>query len=168
MRIVHFFICLTFIWLATVSSHAKESKFKTEFEPVEVVIWNREITTFRSTFAGLGPEGRAQRAAERINALPLDILMGEISNTEVTLGGQVGLILQLDGRTLLGLTPDDVDGTEKSALLQAAELAKERLREVFAARFEQANPQIILTGILYTALAVLMLILALLTVGRLH
>lgn len=161
-------ICLVLVGLAVSSVHAKESDAKAEFEPVEVMIWNREITTFRTDFAGLGPEGRAPRASERINALPLDTLASEIVISEVVMGGRQGLILQLNGRTLLGLATEDVDGTGKGALTQAAELAKARLHEVFAARYAQANPHLILTGTMYTVLGLLIVILALITVGRLH
>jgi small-conductance mechanosensitive channel len=105
--------------------------------PATLELWNRPIAELRKTIAGRTPAVRAELAAERIAALPLDLMRGEVSLSRFHSELGEGREIELGGAPVFRLYPEDLDPESGETLDQAAEAAAARLRDALAARVLQ-------------------------------
>lgn len=87
-----------------------------------VVLWNRNIMTFRSAYEGLTPKERANLAGERMNQVPADLPEYRVMAVEVLEGGNRLALIKVNGRIMFAVTEADADTTNGESF----ELAKQR------------------------------------------
>jgi small-conductance mechanosensitive channel len=107
-----------------------------------LVVFNREIHVFRSTFLGFTPAERAAQAAERIKGL-----LARPGKHEVKIKPtQIGLAVTIDGVTAFGVQPADANTLAEETPQDAAERAAEALRQVIAETEESRDLRALLKG----------------------
>jgi hypothetical protein len=74
LTILILMLCPIAAALAQETIYTRASLFTGEPEPV--VVWNRTITEYRASIAGVAAAERAERSADRIAALPFESLSG--------------------------------------------------------------------------------------------
>ena len=123
-----------------------------------VVYANREIVVLRATIQGATPEVRAKRIQERLNKLEDKDLLKPIERTHGELGALKGELFSMDGRTLFLLLEDDLDSEAKTSIKEVSDQAEARLNEAFDALKEQRKGPVLLKGILFSALATIVMV----------
>lgn len=136
--------------------------------PADLRLFNRPVVTLRVPLAGLSPAARVERARVRFSTLSAGDLASEVSMLPMVLGEQQGLTLMIGKYPLFTLLEADLDPEERIELAQAGAQAESRLREVIEARRQQQEPGIIARGVLITAAALLVLVVAVVLALKLH
>ena len=107
-----------------------------------LVVFNRQIHVFRTSFLGYTPEERAARAGARIHEL-----LARPGKHRVSLKPtELGLAVTIDGVTAFGVTPGDADALAEETPQAAAERAAEALRQVIAETEESRDLRALLKG----------------------
>jgi len=119
-----------------------------------VVVLNRTITVFRSSFFGIGPKERARRTQMVIEGKLADGGPGQVTIESV----EQGRLIKIDGKMVLGLTPDDVDKLTHEPLDQAARQAADRLTQVIAEFHEARDTDSLLLSVGLAVLATAILV----------
>jgi small-conductance mechanosensitive channel len=115
---------------------------------VPVMLWQHEIVRFRATLGSVTPEERAQRAAQRIERIPVDDKPHAITVEALTLGPYSGYALFRDAQLLLGIADDDVDPQLGLSAEQVARRAARNIEHWLELRREQQNPQVFMRHLL--------------------
>ena len=137
-------------------------------DAVPIQFWNRTITFQRSGLAGTTAQERADRAVERLNELPLNVTLSEVSLRPVRVEGQDGIAFVCRGRVLFFLGSNDLDRESEETLDQASQAALSNLGEAFEARAEERSWPVIRGAIIFTVVGLLMLIAFCAAVWKLH
>lgn len=137
-----------------------------EAEPVVLSVWNRTIAELRAPIDDLTPEERVQRIRRRLEALPTELLARPVDVRPVSVAGVEGRLLSIGGELVMGISQKDLG--QGDDLEATAQLAAHRLREALDARIEQRRPEVLLHAGIWTAVATVVLALALWFVIRLH
>ena len=134
--------------------------------PIE--FWNRQIAVLRSTLAGAGPQDRAERAAQRLDELPLNITASDILALPFTVEGQNGVAFTYNGRVLFFLGANDLDTESGETLQQASQLALQNLGGALEARREERAWPVIRSGILFTLVSLVLVVFAVTLIWKSH
>jgi small-conductance mechanosensitive channel len=117
-----------------------------------LVVWNRTIFVFRSSYEQLSPAQRAIGAKTRVEALP-EFGPWAIETKPATVGPVSGILISVNQRPIFGVLPGDLDAEAGETLEQAASQAVERLRTVLEAREIQQNVPLMLRAAGFAAAA---------------
>ncbi len=133
-----------------------------------LVIANREVMTFRAVVGGLRPDERVRGAEQRIEQLPPGAFDEPVEARPSSFGDERGFAV-LVGRRLAFFV---VDGDREPrggdpAPREVAAAAAERLRAALTAWHEQRSMRVLWRGVWQSALATLVLVLALWSLVRL-
>lgn len=145
-----------------------ETEAASRAEPAPLVVWNREVTVFRTTYQGLSPEERAEAAARRIRDLPPTALRDTVRSQAARLGAWEGRIIDVGGHALFGILPGDVDSAAGETFESKVAQAEDRLHEALSARARSQSTPLLLRGVLFSALATFLLVLLLSVARRLR
>jgi small-conductance mechanosensitive channel len=137
-------------------------------EPATLVVWNRPIVVFRAGLGRLTPEKRAETAAQRIEGIPDQALLGKVWADPGRIGDLEGYLIGVDNFLLFGLVPQDLDPVEGRTLEEVAKQAAERVREVLQARADQRRLPLLMRGIGLSLAALVSLVLVLWLTGWLR
>jgi hypothetical protein len=136
-----------------------ESAFTESLEqPAPVVVWNRTIVVFRTSYNDLTPADRARLAKARIEALPA---RAELKTTtfNVKAAGLSGIIISIGTVSVFGLLPGDIDTASGETLETAARAAADRLKAVLDEHAAQLKWTNLVKNIGLTVVATLVFIL---------
>lgn len=117
------------------------------FEPAPLVVWNREITTFRAPLGTLTPEQRRDSTLQRIRSVEDFLLYEKVRSESVSFGNARGISFLLGDRTLFSLIESDLDPIRGQSLEAAASEVLSRLEEVREAKRTQRSLPVILQGV---------------------
>lgn len=137
-------------------------------ETAPLVVWNRTLAEFRVPIGFSSVHERIERAVERIDRLPDDALSRPIEARPAKVGDLSGLMLYAGPHFLFAIAEQDLDAASGETMAQVGQQAVERTRDLFAARLESGNHEMLLRGVGQTALATIGLLLALLALWRLR
>lgn len=122
--------------------------------------------TFRATVGGVGPAQRRANAEERIAALSEFERLEPVASIEASIANIHGRVVTVGSHTVFGIVQGDIDPESGRTLEQLAQRAENELRAVFAAEAEQRRPSVLFRGIGFTALAALVVSLAVWLIRR--
>lgn len=115
-------------------------------QPATLVFVNRPLHTMRVDFQGASPAQRAQRARERLAALPASALGVAPRIEPVEWNGQPGHMLMVGDTVAFTVLQGDLLAEDGLGLEAASALASVRLREALAARAELGDPAALARG----------------------
>lgn len=147
---------------------AAEGQDQALLPSVPVVIWNRQVTEIRQGWGEHDVHHRADAIAEKLEALPLSELRSPVVFEAATLGGASGLMFENGDRLLFGLTTVDMGTEDPQAMNAIGEAVVRRLEEAFAARLAQAEPEVILRGVLWSVGILVCGVIGLVVLALLH
>ncbi|MDH5245505.1 MAG: mechanosensitive ion channel family protein [Betaproteobacteria bacterium] len=130
---------------ATESSPAAVTRQPAVRGGAPVVVFNRTVATYRSSFLGVPPAERAEEARKRIVAA-LDRGGPSIVGVEKRPGGAA---LSIDGRLALIIANEDLDQVGGELLDMAAADAKRALEQVIAETHEARSARLMLVAALW-------------------
>lgn len=117
---------LGIVWSAQVFAANPVAPTPGDEPSAELKVANRSVMVFRASLLGETPELRARRAR-----LAITEALDSGDELTVTLDMiQDGYLVLLGGRRAFFVTPGDVDAIEHSSVLQAAQGAADKLRQV--------------------------------------
>lgn len=123
-----------------------------------IEFWNRQIAVQRASLAGITPQQRAERATERLEALPLGVDSGEIALHPLKIENQDGVGFLCRGQLLLFLSTDDMDKESGESLEQASQAALRNLDDALQARRAERAWPVVRSGIIFTVLGLVLLV----------
>lgn len=135
---------------------------------VELRFMDRPVVTFRGVLAGATPAVRAARARAVLDSLPSRAFEAPVDVLRASLGGVSGVAFRVQDRILFALTADDLVPGDPRTLDAAAVDVQKNLEVAFAARREQLHWPTILRGVALSALALVVLAMLLIAVGRMR
>src|SRR5262245_12137235 len=107
-------------------------------EEAPLVVWNRTIFVFRSSFEQRSPAQRAAAAQERIEALP-EVGPWTIETRPAMVGAVSGMLITVNQQPVFGVLAGDLDPEAGETLEQAAGRAAAQLRAFWEVREQQRN-----------------------------
>jgi small-conductance mechanosensitive channel len=126
-------------------------------EEAPLVVWNRTIFVFRSSFEQLSPAQRAAGAKARVEALP-EFGPWSLQTKPTTVGPVSGILISVNQQPIFGVLPGDLNPEAGETLEQAASQAVARLRTVLEAREQQRNLPFMLRAVGFAAAATLLFV----------
>jgi small-conductance mechanosensitive channel len=133
-----------------------------------IVFWNRTIAFQRGTLAGIAPQERAERAAERLHDLPLTTVASDIVVHPIKVENQDGVGFIGYGQVLFFVGTNDLDKESGETLEQAQQTALRRLTEALEARIEERSWPVIRAAIVFTLAGLAVLVAFCVLVWGLH
>lgn len=130
-------------------------------------ILNRDVLVMRGTLAGATPAERVQRARERLAELPDAAIDAPLRLMPFTLGTDAGVQVLLGDRLLFSVLHDDVDAESHQRFDALVAQTQARIEEVRRAWHATRDTPLMLRGLARTAIATLVLGLAIWVVYRL-
>ncbi len=127
-------------------------------QPAPVVVWNRTIVVFRTSYNDLTPADRARLAKARIEALPARAELKTMT-FNVKAAGLSGIVISIGTVSVFGLLPGDVDTASGETLETAARAAADRLKAVLDEHAAQLKWTNLVKNIGLTVVATLIFIL---------
>ena len=112
-----------------------------------VVVYNRPVATFRSTFLGIPPAERAVTAKRRVAALLERGGAGMVSIERIS----EGAVIKIDGAMAFLLANDDVDRLGGEVLEGVAADAKRALEQVIAETHEARSTGLMIGALMWAA-----------------
>ncbi len=131
-----------------------------------LVVWNRPIIELRANLGGTTAEERVTRAQRRIEALPISAFADPIQATPAVVGDLQGVFVTVGSQLVFAILPEDLDTESGETLAAAGQRAVAQLATALKARADQRRTPVILKGLGLTALATVLLLLALRLIGR--
>jgi small-conductance mechanosensitive channel len=153
-------------WAPVSAAQPATERGSESLEPAPVVVWNREIVRFRTSFEGLAPATRAEWTERRILSLPTGLAEYRVEATRAAVGADTGVVILVNSTPVFGLLPADVDPVAGETLMDASERAAANLRAWIAGREEQLHWPSTLRGLLWSALATLLAAVSVIAVQR--
>jgi len=130
-------------------------------QPVSVApinFWNRTIAYQRVGLAGLSAQERAERAAERLNEVPLNVAVSDVVVRPVKIEDQEGIAYVYRGQMLLFVGANDLDKESGETLEQSSRAVLQNLGGAFQARVEERSWPIVRGAIVFTVVGLLLMI----------
>lgn len=131
-----------------------------------VVLWNRNIVTFRSEYEGFTPKERVSLAGERMNQVPADLPEYKVMAVDVLEGGNRLALIKVNGRIMFAVMEADADTSNGESF----ELAKQRAVTAVSGWLEARRAQYRLPMFIQSAgialLATIVALFAALLLGR--
>jgi small-conductance mechanosensitive channel len=146
--------------LATTASPPAQEQGVASANEAPVEFWNREIVVLRTTLAGSTPEERAGRAVQRLDELPLNAREQDLVPHSIRVEDQDGIAFTYHGRGLFYLASGDLDKESGETLDQASQRALQNMDEALQAREAERRWPIIRSGLLFSFIGLLLLLLA--------
>lgn len=117
------------------------------YDPVPVMVWNREITVLRAAYENIPPAQRASRITENILEIPSSQSSYTVEAKDGSLGKYRGAWIAVNGRTVFGLLNQDanVDAGETFDELKRKTVAN--LQSWLGAREQQEKWPTIIKGV---------------------
>jgi small-conductance mechanosensitive channel len=115
-------------------------------EPADVVYMNRLLYTMRAPVAGASPAQRAERAVQRLRAVPDHQLDQPVTTQGTSLDGEPAVALRLGDTTLITVVARDLDPEAGITLDAVAAASAQQLSAALAARRQMWQPQVLLRG----------------------
>jgi len=169
-----FRLCTALVMLAAAAAgvHAAEppapSKSLTGVsEGVPLTVWQIEITRFRLALGPVTPEMRAERAARRIEAIPIEDTGHRVEVQSISLGPYSGVALSYNGKLLFGIAKEDLDPQYGLTVEEAGARAAHRVEAWLDLRREQENPRLFLRHLMIVLGATVLFVVALVGAMRL-
>jgi len=134
---------------------------------VPLTIWQIEITRFRLTLGSVTPEIRAERAAQRIQSIPVENTGHRVEVEPISLGPYSGVALVYDGQLLFGIAKEDLDPQRGMTVEDAGARAAHRIEAWLDLRREQENPRLFLRHLMIVLGATVLFVTAMLGAMRL-
>ena len=157
MKIVVTFLALS---LASAALHAAGPAVErapalaaTTDPPATLEFWNREITTFRATLAGLTPAERMDATLKRMRDIPHFALYKPVERVPVSAGGLEGVAFEIDGHRLFALAEADLDPEDERSFDEVTAGALGNLEALRQAWLDQRSFGVIAKGIGLTVVA---------------
>jgi len=126
-----------------------------------LVVWNRPIIELRANLDGTTAEERVARAERRIEALPVSAFSDPIQAVPAAVGNLHGVFVTVGSQLVFAILPEDLDTESGETLVAAGQRAATQLAAALQARADQRRTPVILKGLGLTALATVLLLLAL-------
>lgn len=154
--LVRLLVLALVVWMsgpapAVAQSRVDSTRIDT-LEPLPVVVWNREITRFRTPLENLSLPGRVRIAVDRIQSIPR-LREYRVEQRPLELGNERGVAVLADGRMLFALYEKDLDAGSGETLDSAGRQAVVNLRAWLAARDEQLRWPAFLRGVAWSMAA---------------
>jgi small-conductance mechanosensitive channel len=127
-------------------------------------IHNRPITVFRAKIYGDSPEERISDITKRINKIIRSGTPGDVSFQKTP----IGLLFKIGEKGVFFITPEDLDPVSGETLQGKSEQAAKNLTEAIQAAMDQKSPEVILRGIIQSAVAVLFFVLGIWLIVRIN
>lgn len=140
---------------------------RVEHPPAMLRILNRDIVMLRATLAGSPPAVRVQRARERLRDIPESAIDLPINVVPLRLGQDHGVQFLLGDQLLFAVLHGDVDTELRESFDALVTQTRERVEEVRKAWHQSRDRPLLLRGLLHSAIATLVLGLAIWIVYRL-
>ena len=140
---------------------------RVEHPPAMLRILNRDIVMLRATLAGSPPAVRVQRARERLRDIPESAIDLPINVVPLRLGQDHGVQFLLGDQLLFAVLHGDVDTESRESFDALVTQTRERVEEVRKAWHQSRDRPLLLRGLLHSAIATLVLGLAIWIVYRL-
>lgn len=121
-----------------------------QVEPAPVVVFNREITVFRTAFGNLTPAHRRDTTLKRMASVTDLQLYEPVRAVPASIGDTKGISFMIGHDHLFTLLEDDLDPASGQSLQEAGEVVRERLEEVREAKRTQRSPSVIIRGVVVT------------------
>ncbi len=153
------------LWATDAASGSAKEPTNSE---VTINFWNRDIATLRSTIAGADPQVRADRVLERLDDLPLTARSTDINTVPFVVEGQNGIAFMYQGKILFYLGANDLDKESGETLLQAGQRSLQNLDDALRARYDERSWPILRSAILFTLIALVLLIVVVSAVWKSH
>lgn len=128
--------------------------------PAELRWMGRDIYTMRMPVAGATPQQRAERALERLRAVPPEARLEPVRMQEVMRDRERALALVLGDDTLLTVLSRDLDPETGVTLEEVASHSRDQLQAALRARAEMERPEVLLRGSALTLTGALVLVAA--------
>ena len=138
-----------------------------EHPPATLRILNREIVTLRATLAGSSPAVRVQRARERLRDIPESAIDQPLNVVPLVLGQDRGVQFLLGDQLLFAVLRGDVDPESKETFDALVAQTRARVEDARKAWHQSRDTPLLLRGLLRSAIATLVLGLAIWIVYRL-
>ena len=129
--------------------------------PARLVVNNREVVVFRSTFAGYRPEDRVEHSTERIREAIRSRPRNQTDFTVTSKATELGTLFYIDGIAVFGLTPDDRDKLSGETHDQLVTRTQAKLEDAVAAMVEQRTTSRLVRSIILSVVATVLLVLLL-------
>ena len=126
--------------------------------PIE--FWNRELGILRGTVAGVSPQQRAERAAERLEQLPVNVRGTDIVLVPFKVEGQDGIGFTYAGGSLFFVGSTDLEKESRETLEGASQRILRNIDDALAARAAERSWPVIRSALLYTFIGLLLIVLA--------
>src|SRR5882672_5559592 len=137
-------------------------------ERTALVVWNRHIADFRTTYDNWDPAERVRRAEARILAAPAEKGTWVVAHQEMRAGTHVGLNFTLNGEFMFRLFDSDLDTESGETLEHVAATSEAALRDVMESRAQQRKWPVILRGAGISVVLTLLLVATLIGARRLR
>jgi small-conductance mechanosensitive channel len=128
-----------------------------------LILWNRSIATFRSSYENITPKERVNIAAERLNLIPANLSDYNVFAVDVIEAGQRVALIKVNGRIMFVLLEKDVDTSGGDSFEFSKQRAVKAVTEWLEARKAQYQLPLLLKAAAIALLATL--IFALVAVG---
>jgi small-conductance mechanosensitive channel len=136
-------------------------------EEAPLVVWNRTIFVFRSSFEQRSPAQRAAAAKERIEALP-EVASWTVETRPTIVGSVSGILVTVNQEPVFGVLAGDLDPEAGETLEQAAGRAVAQLRAFNEAREQQRNFPMMVRAVGFVAAGTLLFVCALWLTAKLQ
>ena len=128
-------------------------------EEAPLVVWNRTIFVFRSSFEQRSPAQRAAAAKQRIEGLP-EVGHWTIETRPAMVGPVRGILIVVNQEPVFGVLAGDLDPEAGEKLEQAAGRAAAQLRAFWEAREQQRNFPRLVRAVGFVAVTTLLFVCA--------
>ena len=119
--------------------------------PATLYILNREIVTFRAEVLGGAPAERVERTRARLRQIPDTAIDQPIRTLSTELDGSPGVQFFLGEYLMLAVVEGDVDAAAGQTLEALVAQTQERLQEARRAWHQLKDTQLLLRGLMWTA-----------------
>jgi small-conductance mechanosensitive channel len=154
--------------VACLGALAQEAAVQVSDTPVALRVWNRDIAVLRADVNKASPAERAERARERILALPPLTDPAQVGSAEAKIGDFEGRAVFVGNSVVFFLFPEDLDATSIETMDTVVAQTVANLRGVLEARSKQSRVELIVreVGICLAATVALAVVLFLLRILR--
>ncbi len=130
--------------------------------------WNRHIATLRGTIAGSGPQERADRIIERLDAIPLNARASDIDTVPFKAEGQDGISFFYQGKFLFYLGTNDLLPESGETLAQVTQATLQNLDDALQARSDERSWPVIRSAVVFTLTGLTLLVIAVVLIWKVH
>lgn len=131
-----------------------------------LVVWNRPIIELRANIGATTAEERVARARRRIEGLPVTAYADPIQAIPSRVGTLDGVFISVGSQLVFAILPEDLEPESGETLEAAGQKAVAQLTTALQARADQRRAPVILRGLALSAVATLLLLLALRLINR--